>query len=248
MGEIFPSPVVIEGEDAPGRAVLVCEHADNSFPEIYGNPGIGDEGRRAHVAWDPGALGLARALAARLQSPLVRATLSRLIYDLNRPPGAESATPPRSEIYDIPFNHALAPPEKLRRVSQIYLPFHDALHGLLAQRMAAGQSPVLITVHSFTPIFEGRQRDTEFGIIHDQDDRLAKALARQDLGGLAVHLNQPYSAADGVAHTLALHATPYGLSHAMLEIRNDLIADEPAQAAMADRLAPAIIAAMKEAA
>jgi predicted N-formylglutamate amidohydrolase len=56
-------------------------------------------------------------------------------------------------------------------------------------------------------------------------------------------MNEPYSAADGVTHLLRLHALPYDLPHAMLEIRNDLIADDAGVAAMAARLAPALAAA-----
>jgi predicted N-formylglutamate amidohydrolase len=57
---------------------------------------------------------------------------------------------------------------------------------------------------------------------------------------LHAELNSPYSAADDVTHTLRLHATPYGLPNAMLEIRNDLIATPAAEIAMADQLAPVL--------
>jgi predicted N-formylglutamate amidohydrolase len=86
----------------------------------------------------------------------------------------------------------------------------------------------------------------EFGIIHDADPSLALSIlaAAKSEGGLNALLNEPYSAADDVTHTLKLHATPYGLTNAMLEIRNDLIADPAAEAAMADRLAPILTAAL----
>ena len=48
-----------------------------------------------------------------------------------------------------------------------------------------------------------------------------------------------------MTHTLRLHATPYGLPNAMLEIRNDLIATPEAEVAMAERLAPVIAAAVE---
>lgn len=240
----YPAPVMIEGADAPGPALIVCEHASNDFPPEWGDPGLTPDQRAAHISWDPGALGLARGLAARLDAPLVRATISRLVYDLNRPPHSPGAMPERSEIHDIPFNRALTPADRLARTGGIYLPFHQAVRMMLAARLALGQVPVLITVHSFTPIFHGTAREVEFGVIHDADDRLARAIAAQDCG-LVTRLNDPYSAADGVAHTLALHATPLGLAHAMLEIRNDLIADAAAQAGMAERLAPVLRAAME---
>ena len=236
----------IEGRDAPGRVVLVCEHASNRFPPPWdGALGLTDDQRRAHIAWDPGALGLARGLAQALKAPLIHATASRLIYDLNRPPHAPGAMPARSEVHDIPGNADLPSSERLARTCAHYLPFHAALSELLACRLAQGQRPVLVTVHSFTPVYFGQPRAVEFGVIHDADDRLARAIARQETGMLT-RLNEPDSAADGVAHMLARHATPLGLQHAMLEIRNDLIATPEAEAGMAARLAPAILAAIDE--
>lgn len=235
----------IENRDAAGRVVLVCEHASNAFPAPWDAPGLDGALRRAHIAWDPGALGVARGLAQALAAPLIHAGASRLIYDLNRPPDAPGAMPARSELHDIPANRDLQAPERLRRTRALYIPFHAALADLLAQRLAAGARPVLITVHSFTPVYFGQPREVEFGVIHDADDRLARAIAAQQTG-LVTRLNEPYRAADGVAHTLARHATPLGLPHAMLEIRNDLIATAQAQAEMAARLAPAIRNAMDE--
>lgn len=244
MADLTPV-FAIEDEYAVGPAVLVCEHASNAFPDAWGDPGLGEDQRRAHIAWDPGALALARGLARRLDAPLIFGTLSRLIYDLNRPPHSPAAMPARSEVHDIPGNRDLDLAERRRRSAQIYLPFHAALSGLLAHRLAAGQRPALITVHSFTPVYFGARREVEFGVIHDADDRMARrivdAAAR---AGLVTRLNEPYSAADGVAHTLALHATPLGLPHAMLEVRNDLIA-EGGEEAMAERLAPVLRAAME---
>lgn len=241
----MPEAVAVEGADAPGRAILVCEHAANAFPTGWGDLGLSPAQRQAHIAWDPGALGLARALAARLQAALVHATQSRLIYDVNRPPHAASAMPAESEVHAIPGNRALDAQARARRAEALYLPFHAALARLVALRLAEGRRPALITVHSFTPVFHGRARAVEFGVIHDADDRLAQAIVARPTG-LVTRLNEPYSAADGVTHTLALHATPCALPHAMLEIRSDLIADAAAQEAMAERLAPVLAAAMAE--
>ena len=245
MTQPQPSPVEFENPGAPGRVLIVCEHASNDFPAPWGDLGLTAAQRAAHIAWDPGALGLARGLARRLDAPLVRATLSRLIYDLNRPPHAPGAMAATSEADSIPGNRDLPADERLRRMAALYLPFHHGVRMMLASRLALGQVPVLVTVHSFTPVYLGRRRDVELGVIHDADDRLARAIVAQDTG-LLTRLNEPYSAADGVHHTLALHATPLGLHHAMLEIRNDLIADSAAQETVAARLAPVIAQAIEE--
>lgn len=239
-------PPVVENASAAGRIVLVCEHASNHIPAPWGDLGLTPDQRTAHIAWDPGALGLARGLASRLDAVLVHAPVSRLVYDCNRAPDMPGAMPARSEIHDIPGNASLPPEERAARTASVYVPFHDGLHALLMGRMARGLAPVIVTIHSFTPVYFGQPRAVEFGVIHDADDRLPRAILAeaQARTTLRAMLNEPYSAKDDVTHTLRLHATPYGLPNAMLEIRNDLIADAPAEDRMADQLAPVIAAAV----
>ena len=233
----------IENPDSPNRVLLVCEHASNLFPDAFGTLDLSTEAQAAHVAWDIGALALARALSARLDATLVHAPVSRLIYDLNRAPHHPGAMPTQSEVYDIPGNHGLTASARQTRVNAIYVPFHDALRQLVVSRLAAGVVPVLVSVHSFTPVYHGAERALDFGAIHDGSDALARGILN-GVAGLRAALNEPYSAADGVTHLLRLHALPYDLPHAMLEIRNDLIADDTGVATIADRLAPAIAAAV----
>ncbi|MBL8561669.1 MAG: N-formylglutamate amidohydrolase [Gemmobacter sp.] len=243
---VAPRAPQIEGRDRTGDVILVCEHASNAMPPPWGDLGLTAEQREAHIAWDPGALGLMRGLARRLEATCIAATTSRLIYDCNRAPDMPGAMPARSEIHEIPGNAALTPAQRAQRSAALYVPFHDALHALIAERIALGRRPVILTIHSFTPVYFGTPRSVEFGVIHDADARLAQAIVAeaQARTGLKTGLNEPYSAADDVTHTLRLHATPYGLVNAMLEIRNDLIATPEAEAAMADTLAPVLAAAM----
>jgi predicted N-formylglutamate amidohydrolase len=100
-------------------------------------------------------------------------------------------------------------------------------------------------VHSFTPVFHGQPRAVEFGVIHDDDTALTMAVMAAAQGcGLETRLNEPYSAAGDVTHTIRLHAVPCRLPNTMLEVRNDLIATDAAQEAMADRLAPILSRAL----
>ncbi|MES2968997.1 MAG: N-formylglutamate amidohydrolase [Pseudomonadota bacterium] len=235
-------PPVIENATGHGRVVLVCEHASNAFPAPWGDLGLTDDQQQAHIAWDPGALGLARGLSHRLDAVLVHAPVSRLIYDCNRAPDMAGAMPARSEIHDIPGNADLTADDRAGRTAAIYVPFHDGLHAVLSDRIARGLAPVVVTIHSFTPVFHNTPRTVEFGVIHDADTRLAETVLALAKSGttLTCDLNAPYSAADDVTHTLRLHATPYGLPNAMLEIRNDLIATPAAESAMAAVLAPVL--------
>ena len=97
-------------------------------------------------------------------------------------------------------------------------------------------------------VFATRDEHGHFGVIHDADPSLALAIhaAARRTTALVAEVNAPYSAADDVTHTLRLHATPYGLPNAMLEIRSDLIASDAACAAMADLLAPVINMGLEE--
>ncbi|WP_088633705.1 N-formylglutamate amidohydrolase [Phaeobacter sp. 22II1-1F12B] len=209
-----------EGAAAPAPVLLVCEHASCDFPEEFGDLGLSDEVRQSHVAWDPGALALSRQLAAALQAPLVFGQVSRLLYDCNRPPEAQDAIPAKSEIYEIPGNMGLSDEAKAERVSRIYDPFCAAMDKALEDVQPA----MMVTVHSFTPVYFGAKRDVEIGILHDEDTRLADALL-EELAGAPhkVERNQPYGPQDGVTHSLKRHAMSRGIANVMLEIRNDLL-------------------------
>jgi len=237
-----PFAPVIENDAARGRIILVCEHASHMIPDRWGDLGLSADQRRAHIAWDPGALGLARGLSQRLDATLIHAPVSRLVYDCNRAPDMAGAMPARSEVHDIPGNAAISTSERLARTEAVYLPFHNALHGLIGRHIARGLRPVVVTIHSFTPIYFGKPRTVEFGVIHDADPAYAMAIvdAAQRSTRLITALNAPYSAADDVTHTLRVLATPYGLPNAMLEIRNDLIATPATESAMAETLAPVL--------
>jgi len=245
-----PFPALVERRAARGRWVIGCEHATNLVPDALAGLGLSAADRAAHIAWDPGALALARGLAGALDGVLVAARVSRLVYDCNRPPDAAGAMAVQSEHYRIPGNEGLAPAARRARARAVYLPFHDALRREIVGRIALGRGPALVTVHSFTPTWFGAPRQVEFGVIHDADDTLARAVAAeaQARTGLRTELNAPYSAADGVTHTLRLQAVPYAIPNVMLEVRNDLIATPAQQAAMAAALAPVLAAALAGAA
>jgi predicted N-formylglutamate amidohydrolase len=237
---------MIEITPRDGSLVLICEHASNAFPPDWGDLGLTEAERSAHIAYDPGALALAEQLAILLDATLISAKVSRLIYDLNRPPHSSGAMPETSERHAIAGNRALPDAARIARTTAIYVPFHNAVRAHIAERLAARRVTQIVTVHSFTPVYFGAQRETEFGVIHDLDSDLAHAIVEiaQTTTSLKTELNQPYSAADEVTHTLALHATAMRIPNAMLEIRNDLIATSETQAAMAQTLAPVLRAAL----
>ena len=230
--------VAVTNPSGAGDFLIVCEHASKFIPAGFGNLGLDDAALDSHIAWDPGALAVAEAMSALLDAPLVAQRVSRLLYDCNRPPEAESAVPAVSEIYRIPGNAGLSAADRQARVDRFYAPFRDALAACIGRRLESGRPPAMVTVHSFTPVYKGVRRGTGLGILHDTDARLADALLEATKAGadLTIHRNRPYGPVDGVTHTLAEHGVSRGLLNVMLEIRNDLISDHASQTGMAEWL------------
>lgn len=231
--------VQVSHSAAPSDIVLVCEHASSHIPEELHRLGLEVDALQSHIAWDPGALGVANALADELGAILVASKVSRLVYDCNRPTTAPDAMPSQSEIYAIPGNDQLSDSEKTYRIARYYAPFHQALTRVISMR----SNPVVVTIHSFTPVFSGTQRNVEIGILHDSDSRLADAMLTIK-SRYNVLRNVPYGPEDGVTHTLKEHAIKGGHLNVMIEMRNDLIADQPAQTDMAKTLADWITEAL----
>ena len=232
------SPVETHNADGIGAVVLLCEHASRYIPDAFDDLGLAKDVRCSHVAWDPGAFGVALGLSNALDAPLIAGTVSRLLYDCNRPPEAASAIPVRSEVFDIPGNVGLTNGQKQQRADAIYHPFCQAITDLLAARKARGQDTVIVTLHSFTPLYFGKPRAVEIGILHDSDTRLADAMmaAATNLPGRQVERNAPYGPQDGVTHSLKLHGFANGLANVMLEIRNDLLGSPKDEAAMTQEI------------
>lgn len=242
-----PEPVCVHDAAAPGGFVVVCEHASNHIPAELGTLGLPASELTRHIAWDPGALGVARNLARLLNSPLVESRVSRLVIDCNRPLDAPDLVAALSENTTIPGNTGLDSDALERRVALSHRPFHDALDKLIDARLKDGLRCAVVTVHSFTPVYRGIARPWKIGVIHDSDERLSQplisALSKQP--ELNVGDNEPYAPSDRVYYTVERHARSRGLPCVMIEIRNDEIADAASEARWAALLAPMLEDAAK---
>jgi predicted N-formylglutamate amidohydrolase len=230
---------ILVNEAGASPILLVCEHAGRRIPKSLACLGLAEAELERHIAYDIGAEEVARGLAARLDSPLALQRYSRLVYDCNRPPESLSAIPELSELTEIPGNKNLSPEERQARIDEIYLPFHAQVTQMIDRRLRSSREVFFVTIHSFTPVFKGISRSMDVGLLFDRDRRFTDVVAaplRQE-GALEVRLNEPYGPADGVCHTLNVHAGARGLPYSMIEIRNDLIRTESGQKEWADRLA-----------
>ena len=238
-------PVVAENPEGKGRYVIVCDHASNRIPDEFSSFAFEEDALLAHIAWDPGALGVARLLSRQLDAPLIWPDVSRLVIDCNRAVDADSLIVEVSEGRKVEANRGLSEEERSRRLDFVHVPYHEAIDAALARRKAARLPTALIAVHSYTPVFLGRARPWQVGIVFDDDRRLADVLIRglKADSALAVGINEPYAPADQVYYTIARHAGHWNIPGVMVEIRNDEIAEAAGQRRWAERLAGLLLAA-----
>ncbi len=233
------APFEVENADGRGRVILTCDHASARIPSRLGSLGLAPADRERHVAWDIGAAAVARRLSRLLDAPLALSGYSRLVVDCNRPLDEPDAFATRSEDVRIEANEALSADERAGRADAFFWPYHDRVHRLVGSRTAGGRAPVVVSVHSFTPVYHGRARAWHIGALHRWDSRLAGLMMRALRADGALHVgdNEPYAVALDTDYTIPVHAERRGLPSVLLEIRQDLIATDAGQQSWAERLA-----------
>jgi predicted N-formylglutamate amidohydrolase len=233
-----PAPVSVHNANGPSPFLLVADHAGNLIPRVLGRLGLVEAELRRHIAWDIGIADLGRQLADALDATLVQQNYSRLVIDCNRPLAAASSIPDISEHTPIPGNAGLSEADKAARADEIFRPYHNRIEAELDRRQQAGDAVALIALHSFTPVFKGAQRPWHAGVLYNRDARLGRRLLTMlnEEDGLFVGENAPYLVSDASDYTVPVHAERRSLHHVLIEIRQDLIADENGQRAWALRL------------
>lgn len=227
--------------------MIVCDHASNRVPRSLGGLGLPDAHFEDHIAWDIGAAAVTRRLLEWFDASGVLASYSRLVVDLNRALVDASAFPQLSDGMVVPANIGLTDRAKARRAEALYHPYHNAVSELVASSSSLRQTPVFISVHSFTPRQHGMERPWHIGVLWDKDPRLPLALLQGLRAGrdLVVADNEPYSGRHSADYTIDHHAEPLGIAHASVEIRQDLIREEVGQERIAARLAEVLRPALE---
>jgi predicted N-formylglutamate amidohydrolase len=172
LGPDDPPPFEPVNPDGAAALLLVCDHASHAVPAALQGLGLDESMLKRHIGWDIGAADVTRRLAALLDAPALLAGYSRLVIDCNRPIGAPSSIATVSDGVTIPGNAALDGPDAAARSDACFAPYHDAVEEMLDKR----DQPAFISMHSFTPLFDGFERPWHIGILWDQDDRLSKPL------------------------------------------------------------------------
>lgn len=227
----------IEGDVEMG-CLLICDHASNAFPGGQEALGLGADQLERHIAYDIGAAAVTERLSALIAAPAVLSGFSRLLIDPNRGLDDPTLVMQLSDGAVIPANRLLDEAEKARRVRLYYEPYHSTIDARIDAAIDAGIPPTLFSIHSFTPHWKGCPRPWHATVLWDRDTRLPLPLVEGLRGenGLVIGENVPYSG-ELKGDSLYRHGTARGLAHALIEIRQDLIADEAGQKEWAERLA-----------
>lgn len=222
---------------AERRLLLICEHASERLP-----PGWAwhDDDRwllGTHWAIDLGAAEITRSLAQAIGCAAILARFSRLLVDPNRDVDAPTLFRDEAEGRPVRLNCGVDGDDRQRRLDGCYHPYHRAIDRALADAPAAA----VLSVHSFTPVYEGRARAVEVGVLFDRHPELAAAFAEVLRGaGLRTALNEPYSGALGFAYSPERHAAAHDRRCLELEIRQDLAVDPDRRAAIEAAILAAI--------
>jgi predicted N-formylglutamate amidohydrolase len=230
----------IAGDPTAGPFLFTCEHATRRLPEwepcADDLPYLED-----HWGWDVGAGDLTRELARLCGSGALLSRFSRLVCDPNRDPGEPSFVVREVAGHALSWNRAVDDAERARRRARYFDPYHAAIDRALAQRASAGAPARLCSIHSFTPVWDGRARPMEIGVLFDAHEELARRVANALADeGFAVAENEPYSGMAGLIYAAQRHGRTHGVVYLELEVRNDLIATPDRARAVAPRIARAL--------
>jgi predicted N-formylglutamate amidohydrolase len=240
-----PPAVSAARRDGGSDFVILVDHASRRIPGQLGTLGLPDSELARHIAWDIGALAVARAVSDALDATMIAQNYSRLVIDCNRDPVSESAIPTLAELTPIPGNHDLSAVARRARIDEVFAPYHDHIRALLDERERQGRRTILIAQHSMTDLFKGQRREMQAAVLYNRDPRFAVPLrdALTRASGSLVADNDPYAMDDTSDFTLPRHGEQRGLPHVGIEIRQDLITDEAGQQRWAGHVAAALQAA-----
>ena len=232
-------PVHEHNADGDSPFLFTSDHYGRIIPHALGDLGVPSSELERHIAWDIGIAGVAERLSDHLGVHLIAQRYSRLVIDCNRPPGAASSIPVISEATAVPGNEGLSDESKEIRRREIFDPYHRRIDEVIEARLHRGQPTVLLSLHSFTPVYAGVERPWHIAALYQRDRTLPPLLLQQlrAEGDLVVGDNEPYAVDDATDYTIPVHAEMRGLINTGIEIRQDLIADQSGQQQWADRLA-----------
>ncbi len=213
-------PYTILAGDGP--LLLTCEHASERLPSPLRWPDADRRLHGTHWAFDLGARELTEELAAASMCSAVLADFSRLVIDPNRPLDSPTLIRKDAEGASVRLNEGLTNDARRERIERLYQPYHDAVDRAVARSGAH----TILSIHSFTPVYEGAARPMELGVLFDDDDTQAQTLGSAlTRAGFNVAYNAPYSGKEGLIYSADRHAKQHDRVALELEVRQDRATD-----------------------
>ncbi|MEE2787325.1 MAG: N-formylglutamate amidohydrolase [Myxococcota bacterium] len=238
------TPLTVECFGDPGGAhgpfVITCEHASNNVAG-YASGASDERLLKQHWGWDIGALAIAKNICQTLDCVGVATLFSRLLLDVNRSLDSNTLIVERCGLEEVGFNQDLDDAQRAWRIKAFHTQYHDTVSNVIRQRLQRG--PVhLLSIHSFTPTYDGDARTMEVGVLFDKHADLAADLARAlSAEGFTTALNEPYSGLGGeLMYSANRHGEAHGIPYLELEIRQDLISTPAEIVSVAHRITRAL--------
>ena len=201
--------------------LIIADHASNYIPKKYNNLGLKKKDIITHKAYDPGIKDLAINLSNKLNYQLVLGQYSRLLIDCNRDVDDPTLISAISDRTLILGNKKITKQERNYRINKIYRPYHKKINKMILEK----KINMIISLHSFNPIFKGKKRSFKYGILSNQDRRLSNLILNElKMEKNIVGDNKPYKGSL-IGDTLYKHALKRGMHHSLIEIRNDLLSN-----------------------
>jgi predicted N-formylglutamate amidohydrolase len=227
--------------------LLIADHGGMYVPESMRQLGLSDGDLKRHIAMDLGAPMLLKGLSSKLNCTALIANYTRLLIDLNRPLAGPQSLTRISDNTEITGNINVASSEYLQRAKLFYWPYHNAIASRLAQIKWSGKTPILISLHTFTPILGKEKRPWDIGVMSADDKRLSSIVLKllcDKSRDIVVGDNQPYSGAK-YCHTVRMQAELLGYPYVQLEVRQDLLDTDDKVALWTDYLVKVLSTATK---
>jgi len=236
------APYTLLSPERCGSFLFSCEHASNALPPDVSVSRKDQHFLDTHWGIDIGAEAVTRHLIELTQSQGILATHSRLWLDLNRSLDRTDLIRLETEGHYLSFNQQVDAREQQRRIDTVYHPFHQAYDALVKERISKQPPVLLISIHSFTPVWDGKVRTMDVGVLFDTCEelgqQLATCIAKQDL---FVECNAPYTGRGGLMHSVEDKGRRHQCAHLELEINQALICTPERQRFIAQKIYRALI-------
>ena len=242
LGADDPPPFSVINPDFISDTLLVCDHGGVAIPVALDGLGLNAAMLARHISHDIGAAEVTRLLSTRLRAPGILFNYSRLVIDPNRRPDDPTVIREISDGIVIPGNRSLDAIDREERYDALHRPYQHTIASMLERIEERGNTPAVMSIHSFTPVMKGYERPWHVGILSNVDRRVGDALmaALSASKDICIGDNLPYSGISPYGYTIETQAVPKGFPNVLIEIRQDLIDTHHGAAEWAGRIGEAL--------